>query len=139
MEENKILGNDTPQNDSLMQTLNLVATIPSLIGTMLMIYYCFRGLAANISMKLIFALATSDFIFSVTNLMIVFAYPEDSAGCKLEGAFREFSSKFSISVVVSIAVLHYQIIRGDPSFNKIRFLAISIAGGGLICLAFALR
>ena len=137
MEENKI--DDTPQYDALMQTLNLIATIPSLIGTMLMIYYCFRGLAGNISTKFIFALAISDFIFSVTNLMTLFGYPQESACCKAEGVLRAFSSKFSISIVVSIAILHYQIMRADPSFNKIRFLAISIVGGGLICLVFALR
>ena len=133
------MSDNTPQDLALMQILNLVATVPSLIATLWMIYFCFKGLSANISMKLIFPLAISDFVYSTVNLMPLLQSTPDSSLCDIEGVFRNLSSNFSICLAPSIALLHYHIIKMDPGFNKTKFLTFCIVGGALASLSLALR
>ena len=133
------MSDSTSQDLTLMQILNLVATIPSLMATLWMIYFCSKSLSANISMKLIFPLAISDFIYSIVNLMAVLQSTAGSSLCDTEAIFRNFSSNFSISLATSIALLHYHIIKMDPSFNKTRFVILCIVGAALASFSLALR
>ena len=126
-------------DDPVMQILNLVASVPSIIGTLIMIYHTSTTLTSKISTKLIFALAISDLVYSVANLLAIFKLTKGSVGCDVEAILREFSSKFSIWIVSAIALLHYQVLKMSPKFNKMRFLIISILGGLPFCLASALR
>ena len=114
--------NETLERDNfILQILNLVATILSLIGSLVMTYYCFKNRDLSISIKLILALAVSDFLFSAGNFMAVFSPTPDSATCQVEGFFREFFPKLSVCIATSIAILHYKIIEANPNFNKNRF------------------
>ena len=133
------MNRTTPQDPVLMQVLNLVATIPSLIATMWMIYFCFRGLSANISMKLIFPLAVSDFVFAIVNMMAVLQSTDGSLLCETEAILRNLSSNFSVGIAASIAILHYHIIRMDPTFRKISFVTCCIVGTALASIIFVLR
>ena len=131
---------DTASQDPvLMQILNLIATIPSLVATVWMIYFCFRGLSANISMKLLFPLAISDFIYSIVNLMAVLQSTAGSLLCDTEAILRNISSEFSICIAASIAMLHYHIIRMDSGFNKTKFVTLCIVGGVVTSSSLALR
>ena len=130
---------DTPQDLALMQILNLIATIPSLMATVWMIYFCFKGLSANTPMKLILTLAISDFIYAVVNLMALLQSTTGSMLCDTEAIFRNLSSNFSVCIAASIALLHYHILKMDPDFNKIRFVTYCIVISALASVAFALR
>ena len=126
-------------DDTLMQTLNLIATIPSIIGASLMTYYSIRNLSANAFVKLILLLALSDLFYSISNVMSLLQSPEGSIACITEGVLRMFTKNFSICVASSIALLHYHVIKMDLTFKKSRFLVISIVSGALLSLIFALR
>ena len=124
---------------TLFQVLNLVATIPSLIGTLLMSYFCFKNRSANILVNLILALAICDFMYSASNLMSVFGSELESAACVIEAFSREFFSKLSVCLVTSIAILHYKILESAPGFNKNKFLLQAIAADILLSSANSLR
>ena len=124
---------------TLFQILNLVATIPSLIGTLLMAYFCFKNRSANISVNLILALAICDFMYSMSNLMSVFGSEPESVACMIEAFSRGFFVKLSVCLVTSIAILHYKILKSEPGFNKNKFLLQAITISILISLANTLR
>ena len=126
-------------NDDIMQILNLIATVPSLIGTFLMSYMCLKSISNNTSIKLILGLGISDFVYSLCNLMGIIGYDQGTLACTLEGVFREFSVKLSICFATSIGVLHYKIIEASPDFNKTRFLITHFSIGLIISLSNALR
>ena len=123
----------------MLERLNLIATIPSIIGTLLMSYFCFRNMNNNTFMKFLFSLAISDLIYSLSNLMSAFDPADVSALCEVEGIMREFSSKLSIWIATSIAIFHCKVVKVRSDFNEKRFLVASLIFGGLISLGFALR
>lgn len=129
---------DNVSNESFMQILNLFATIPSLITGLLMIYYCYKSMHIDSSIKLILILAISDFLYSVCNLMTIFDYSADSPACGVETFIRFFSSKFSACIVTSIALFHRQAIKMFPKFRSTRFLIISLTVSLIIGLIISI-
>ena len=125
--------------DAFMQTLNLVASVPSLIGALVMFYLCLKNISSNTSIKLIFALAIADIIYSTSNIMTVFRYPADGILCKLEASSRYFSSGLILWLATSISVLHYKIITQLQTFRKTRFIVVSLTLGVLLNVCLALE
>ena len=125
--------------EMIPQLLNQVATIPSLVGSLIMCYFCLRSMSTNIFIKLILALAASDFFFSAVNMLLILSPEDQTPLCTAIGFFRDFFTKLSMCLVTSIAILHYKVIIGDQDFNKDRFVSLSIIFGILISLIFTLR
>ena len=125
----------------LFEWLNLVATIPSIVGTLLMGYFCSRNMKDNTLIKFLFSLAISDLVYSLSNLMSAFdsINGDGDAICVVEGVTRDFSSKFSIWIATSIALFHCKVTKVRPDFNQKRFLTVSLAVGGLVSLTSASR
>ena len=123
-------------HDTLLQGLNLLATIPSIIGSFLMSYFCLKSVSTNTSIKLLLALGLSDFFYSVNNLTSIFGPTQGSGLCNLQALFRSSFALLSVWIASSIAVLHYKLIRGDPNFRRTRFIVLAILSG--ICVSFGL-
>ena len=126
-------------NGELLQILNLIATVPSILGSFIMFCFCLRSISQNTSVKLILALAISDFFYSANNLMTVLKSPEDSVACKIEAFSKGFFLQLTIWIATSISILHYKLLAADPNFRRNRFVFISIASGVIISLTLALR
>ena len=126
-------------NGELLQILNLIATVPSIIGSLIMFYFCLRSISQNTSIKLILALAISDFFYSANNLMTVLNSPEDSVACKVEAFSKGLFLQLTIWIATSISILHYKLIAADPNFKRSRFVFICIMSGVVISLTLALR
>ena len=124
---------------TLLQILNLIATILSFIRTIVMSYYCIINLSTNSSIKLILALALSDFFYTVSNVMMPFDIDDGSTECVIEGLIRDFFFKFSMCLAVAIAIFHYKIITAKTPFDKTPFIVKSILASLLISLIITLR
>ena len=127
------------KNANLLEILNLVITIPSILGSLLMSYFCLKSVSVNTSIKLILALGTSDFFYSANNLTFLLNYTEEDPLCKIEGFLREMFFKLSICTATSIAILHYKLINVNPQFNRDRFVLKSILIGFILSLGVSLR
>lgn len=123
----------------LMQSLNLIVTVPSLIGTTLMIYFSAKSSKINTPNRLIVFLAISDFMYSFTNAFLIINWSEQSPLCLVEGVFRKFTVSMSGYIVCLIAILHYYIIKRDETFNETRFIFTSITILSVLASAIALR
>lgn len=137
------MSSDGSSNDSLfMYVLNLTVSVPSLIGTVFMIYFCGRNFSINTSNKLLLFLAISDFLFLLTNVFLFIDWPGESTICQVDGMLRRFSGAMTLYIVSLIAILHYYSIKQDETFSKIggtRFVVLSITIGTVISLAIATR
>ena len=128
-------------NDMLLQILNLIVTIPSLIGCLMMGYVCYKNISITTCTKLLLALAISDFLYSISNVMSlisIFDSDENRLSCKVEGFLRDFFQKFSICLVTSMAILHYKILIANERSQNSRTVTICIVVGLVIASIFAL-
>ena len=130
---------DIENNEPLLQILNLISTIPSIIGSLLVFYFCQKSISQNTSIKLILALSISDFFYSISNLMIAFKYSEDNPACQIEAILRSVSVRMAIWIASSISIFHYKMIKADPDFNKDRFVSLALGSGLIVSLLAALR
>ena len=110
---------------SILQTLNIISTVPSIIGSFVMIYLTSRVRNKTLIIQLIKALAISDLFYSFSNVMVLFSSEEGSFLCNTEGFFKDFFLKQSIFWTTSIAVLHYYLATKGEEFDKGRFLRIT--------------
>ena len=123
----------------IMKVSNLIATVPSLIGSFIVCYYCLEGISANAVTRLIFILAVSDFFYSLTNLSTILDYSEDSFACMVEAVSRQFFFGLAVWIAASIAVFHYRMFNLDPGFKKFQFVKASVISGTLVSLILSLR
>ena len=130
---------DLIKNDQSFYILSLVATVPSIIGSFFMSYYCFKSLSVNTSNKLIFALALSDLLYSVNNLSLVFRPSQGSASCTVQAIFRQLFLSLSICIAISLALLHYKLITTNGSFRRLRFVVISLLFSLTLCASLSFR
>ena len=124
---------------ALLRTINLVVTVPSFIGSLLMAYFCYITLSVDFIIKLIFALAISDALYSLSNGMATLNYTEDSTACKIEGSLRLFSLLLTMFWAATIAILHYKLVDPNANFKKSRFLVLSTVIGLTLSLGLSLR
>ena len=128
-----------PEATTLFQTLNLIVTIPSIMGSLLMSFHCFKARSTNFTMNMILAIGLSDLMFSFSNLLPLFDESSTSTSCNVEGVMRVFSASQSMFWAFSIAVLHYKIIYEGQEFNKWRFFKGGLVVGPLLSLMIGLR
>ena len=124
---------------TIIYFLNILATVPSLIGSGIVSYHSFKKRSLSISIKLILALSTSDFFYSAVNLISAFETNPQGLLCQFEGFFRIFFRNISMCVAIAIAILHYKIITASVDFNRKRFLTGTIFAGVLVSLIIASR
>ena len=112
---------------------HLIVTCLSLIGSFLMAYYCLRIRWKNVALKLIIALAISDFLFSASNLITMFGDPTGRTLCTVEAVLRSFFYVQTIFWASSTAILCYKVTKYNTSFNQGYFFKLSISLSILIC------
>ena len=126
-------------NFTLFETLDLVVTIPSIIGSLIMSYFCFKARPTNLTINMILAIGLSDLLFSCCNLLPLFDQQTTSTLCNIEGALRMFSATQSMFWSFTIATFHYKVISEGQDFNKGRFFRAAFAIGLLIGVGLCLR
>ena len=109
--------------------LDLAISFISFIASLLMCIYCIRTMSTkSASLKLILAIAISDFVFSISNIMSAF---EDSQKmttlCYIEAVLRVSSFILSIFFTTCIGILCYQACSFSNTFNQRTFFKAALA------------
>jgi len=121
--------------------VNGFATVLSLIGSLYMVC-CSMKIPSprTASFKLIIALAWSDLIYSIANIMSQFqgSRPEVSLFCKIEGALRAVSYIPSLFFTTCIAIICYKTTRYGKNFKEDRFFIITSSLISVFCLSVVL-
>lgn len=125
--------------DDLLNGINLLASVPSVLACLWMSYFCLKSRSTSISRQLILALGISDLLYSIGNLITTYGPDEGSVLCNIEGFSIGFFSSTSTCLVASIAILHYKQIVTNEYFNRTKFVASSIGISTLLSLSVALR
>jgi len=115
--------------------VDLVVTILSLLGSLLMFYLCLRiRKPFTLSLKFILAISIADFIYSVANLISNFEVLEKTfALCRVEANLRQCSFILSIFFSTCTAIASYKASIPQAKFNKRNFFNLSVTLGPLIC------
>jgi len=110
--------------------INGIATILSLLGSLYMVYSCIRTPAPrSVALKLILALALSDLIYSISNVMSQFDEDIVDLFCIAEAILRMNGYLLSIYFTTTIAMLCYQTSKHGLSFNQEKFFRSAIIFG----------
>ena len=126
------------QDVETLYKLNGFATTLSLLGSLYMVC-CSMKIPSpkTASIKLIVALAWSDLIYSVANVMSQFQgeRPGVSLFCKIEGAIRAISYIPSLFFTTCIAVICYKTTRYGKNFKEERFFYLTFSLILIFCLS----
>jgi len=91
--------------------LDLIATTLSVMGSLWMIFSCIKKLSVpNLSLKIILAIAISDFCYSMGNVFTNFEKSDTVNLCHAEAYLRHYSFLFTIMLASLAAVI--------PHYNK---------------------
>jgi len=121
---------------SFLYILNCVATLLSLTGSLWMSYYCFKSLKfRNISIQFILAIAISDFLFSISNIMSSFEGQSMTIFCQIEAYLRQGSFFASIFFSTCTAVFCYQTLKHAEKFNQTSFFKKALIFGIILLLS----
>jgi len=121
-------------NGPLLYKINLVASTLSLGASGIMTYHCFKTKNKTIALKLILAIALSDFIYSISNILTAFETEENNALCKIDAIIRQFSVMSSIFWVTCTAIICYKTSKTWRLFNQARFLRRAIIIGTFLSI-----
>ena len=116
------------EDGELLFNLDLIASILSTLGSLLMCYFCYRTPAPRtISIKFIFAIAIADLFYSIANLMSVFERIETlGLLCMVEAVTRQSSFTFSILFSACTAVVSYKASLPHSTFDRTKFFNLSV-------------
>lgn len=113
---------------SFLYSLDLFATIISLIGSLFMCYLCMKVPSPKtISVKFIFAIAIADLFYTIANIMSNF----EKLGrtillCVAEANIRQSSFVLSIFFATCTAIVSYKAALPHSTFNRGRFFKLSV-------------
>jgi len=129
------------QDSVFLYVLDLAISCISFIASFLMCIYCIRTMSTKSApLKLILAIAISDFVFSVSNIMSAF---EDSQKittlCYVEAILRVSSFILSIFFTTCIGVLCYQACSFSNTFNQRNFFKAALAIAFTITFLYVTR
>ena len=114
---------DAASQLSFLQDLNFGVAVASLIGSSWMTIFCLRTERPRpVSLQIILAIALSDFIYSIANVMSYFESHFDNSYCITEGFFRQFSYMSTIFWTSCTALLCYKTSLSERKFNQQLFL-----------------
>lgn len=120
-----------------LQVINYIAASLSLIGSLLMIYFCCKS-TRTVSTKLILSIAISDLLYSLVNMMSGFEDQVINTFCRAEGFLRQFFFDSSLLWATSTAIFCYKQLKGGRSFNADQFFIICVIVNTIIGLVIAL-
>jgi len=112
----------------LLYNLNLIATSISLICSLAMCYLCFKTTPKNTALKLILAIAISDFIYTICNFMSAFEDEKRDLLCITDAIIREFTYTQSVFWVTCTAILCYKASK-THNFNQEAFFKKAVIIG----------
>jgi len=122
-----------------LNTLEHVTTALSIMGSLWMCYICFRVPGTKtITLKLICAIAISDFFFSVANAFSGYVTRDMTFRIKLEATIRHSSFLLSILFSACIATVTYKSAVPFGGFNQKQFYRRVIIIGPLICVCMTI-
>ena len=111
--------------DFQYELLEIIVTIPSLLGSLAMTYFCFKNLSPqDICLKILMCLGIADFFYSFANFLSFFESEENTPVkplCVIEATLRLWSWRFSLILATSIAVLSYTRTASHGAFNQKKF------------------
>ena len=119
-----------PEETSLLINLNLGVGILSLIGSLWMSYFCYEvPNPKSAAVKIIFAIALSDLLYSISNIMTKFEPLFGGTYCHIEAFIRQFSFVLSLYWATCISILSLQSsIHGTELDQKRFFKRATIIG-----------
>jgi len=132
-------SDDIP-NRTILYSINALATLLSLAGSLWMTYFCMKTSSRTLSPKLILGIAVSDLLYSIANVMSIF---EDKDGevvddmCRIEAVIRFYSLKLTLFFSMLITILCYVALR-KGNINSKSFIKKSVVGGVLFFGALTL-
>jgi len=131
-----MVWNSDVEDVTILKQINTIVTILSITGSLWATYYSSKTLsAANVSVKFIFAITISDFLFSIANLMSIFEDKTlNTPFCHVEAVIRQSSWILSLFFSTALAVFCYKSCNKGYSFDQSQFFKQSLMLGGLLCL-----
>jgi len=130
-----MVWDNTVENAHMLWTINLVATVLSLLGSLLMAFLCTRVPDPKpVSLKLVLAIAISDFCYSIANFLSVFENHVEGPLCKTEAFIRGFFFLLSVFWATCTAILCYKTSTPEKRFDQNLFFKYACYTGISICL-----
>lgn len=131
---------DSLPHVTLLKDLNFIAVGLSFLGSLYIIYHCFKTKASlPASSKFILAIAITDFFYSVSNLMSGFQSkaenqkPEQIAPfCQWEAIIRFSSFKLTLLYATCIAISCYKSSQIGKRFDQDQFFRKSLIAGVVV-------
>jgi len=99
-----------------------------------MTYHCFNTKNKTIALKLIFAVALSDFFYSISNILTAFENEENNTICQVDAFLRQVSVCASIFWVTCTAIICYKSSTSWRLFNQNRFFKQALVIGTFLCI-----
>ena len=107
---------------NILWTLDFIATIFSLFGSITMIFSCFQTPSPkSLSLKFITTIGFANFLYSISNILSNFEENGQSSEfdlCSFEAILRQFSYTLLIFLSTCVAVATSSSIRSINQFNK---------------------
>jgi len=129
-----MIPNSPIPNADFLWWLDILVTFLSTLGSIWMILSCIRRLSEpNLSIKLVLAIAISDLIFSICNILSNFERKgETNRLCFLEAMLRETSFLFAMLFTALAAMAPHLVKLSHSRFNRNIFLALALVAGLVI-------
>jgi len=136
-----MINNPNARGYEILYPLDLVATTLSILGSLCMYFFCLRIPGPlNISTKFILAIATSDLIYSLSNVLSNFETSETHRLCIFEASLRHVMFVLSIFFSSCLAIVSYKISlpRDNMKIRLFYRLAVYIGPAALAFLTILL-
>ena len=128
-----------PDDIILLENINLAAAILSLGGSFWMTCFCLKSPGhRTVSLNLILAIAVSDFVYSIANIMASFDNYLPHAFCATEAFLRVWSFNFSVFWATCIPLLFYKISVSDKPLDQNKFFIKAGLVGFVWCAGLCL-
>jgi len=117
----------------ILYPLDWVATILSLLGSIVMGYISFRvPPPLTTSVKFIRAIAIVDFLYSLANVISAFETKATAHICYIEAIFRHSFFITSVFFACCVAIVSYKSFLPESNFNQKLFFQRAVIFGPLI-------
>ena len=129
-----MIPNSNVEGASLLWILDLIATILSFLGSLLMLYFCYRVPSPRAaSLKFILAVSIADLFYSIANILSNFE-TSDGPLCYVEGVIRESSFILTIFFSTCTAVASHKVSWQKGSFSRSTFFILCAIVAPILCI-----
>jgi len=117
-----------PKELALVHDVNYVVSVLSFFGSIWMIYFCLKNPAPrSTSLNILLAIACSDFVYSICNIMSEYESAEVDGFCKFEAFIRHASFVSGIYWTSCTAILCYKTSTYANAFHQSAFFKKALA------------